>query len=107
MSSATASIAPAVMAIASKSRWSSSNVMSMPIVVSKTKRDAEPLDEPDVHLDRLARQAERGHADEHRAAAVRQAVEDGDLVALGRELAGDGDARPGRRRRPRPARRAA
>ena len=80
------------MAIESKSRWSSSKVMSTPIVVSKTKRDAEPLDEPDVHLDRLAREAERGHADEHRAAAVRQAVEDGDLVALGRELAGDRDA---------------
>ena len=70
--------------------------MSTPIVVSNTKRDAEPLDEPDVHLDRLARQAEGGDADEHRAAAVRQAVEDGDLVALGRQLAGDGDAgRPG------------
>ena len=66
--------------------------MSTPIVVSKTKRDAEPLDEPDVHLDRLAREAEGGHADEHRAAAVRQAVEDGHLVALGRELAGDRDA---------------
>ena len=36
MSSATASIAPAVMAIPSKSRWSCSNVMSVPIVVSKT-----------------------------------------------------------------------
>ena len=54
--------------------------------------DAEALDEPDVHLDRLARQAEGRHADEHRPAAVRQAVEDGDLVALRRELAGDGDA---------------
>ena len=60
------------------------------------ERDAEPLDEPDVHLDRLARQAERRHADEHRAAAVRQAVEDRDLVALHRELAGDRQAgRPG------------
>ena len=58
--------------------------------------DAEPLDEPDVHLDRLARQAERRDADEHRAAAVRQAVEDRDLVALRRELAGDGEpGRPG------------
>ena len=58
--------------------------------------DAEPLDEPDVHLDRLARQAERRDADEHRAAAVRQAVEDRDLVALRRELAGDGETgRPG------------
>ena len=65
--------------------------------------DAEALDEPDVHLDRLAREAERGDADEHRAAGVRQAVEDRDLVALGRELAGDGDDRPVRRRRPRPA----
>ncbi len=53
--------------------------------------DAEPLDEPDVHLDRLARQAERRHADQHRPAGVGQAVEDGDLVALGRELAGDGE----------------
>ena len=67
-------------------------MMSTPIVVSKTKRDPEPLDEPDVHLDRLAREAERGHADEHRAAAVRQAVEDGHLVALGRQLAGDREA---------------
>ena len=54
--------------------------------------DAEPLDEPDVHLDRLARQAEGRDADEHRPAGVRQAVEDGDLVALGRELAGDGES---------------
>ncbi len=58
--------------------------------------DAEPLDEPDVHLDRLARQAERRDADEHRAAAVGQAVEDRDLVALDRELARDGETgRPG------------
>ena len=56
--------------------------------------DAEALDQPDVHLDRLARQAEGGDADEHRAAGVRQAVEDRDLVALGRELARDGE--PGR-----------
>ena len=55
---------------------------------------AELLDEPDVHLDRFARQAEGGHADEHRPAAVRQAVEDGHLEALERQLAGDGD--PGR-----------
>ena len=54
--------------------------------------DAEPLDQPDVHLDRLARQAEGRDADEHRAAGVGQAVEDGDLVALGRELAGDGES---------------
>ena len=64
----------------------------MPIVVSKTKRDAQALHQADVHLDRLARQAERRDADEHRAAAERQAVEDGDLVAAGRELAGDRQA---------------
>ena len=58
------------------------------------ERDAEPLDEADVHLDRLAREAEGRDADEHRPAGVRQAVEDGDLVALGRQLAGDGQ--PGR-----------
>jgi hypothetical protein len=52
----------------------------------------QPLDEADVHLDRLARQAERGDADEHRAAAVGQAVVDVDAVALHRELARDGDA---------------
>ena len=58
--------------------------------------DAEPLDEADVHLDRLARQAEGRDADEHRAAAVRQAVEDRDLVALRRQLARDGEpGRPG------------
>ena len=58
--------------------------------------DAEALDEPDVHLDRLARQAEGRHADEHRPACERQAVEDRDLVALGRQLASDGQAgRPG------------
>src|SRR5439155_288936 len=51
--------------------------------------DAEPLDEPNVHLDRLARQAEGRDADEHRPAAVRQAVEDGDPDALHRELASD------------------
>ena len=56
------------------------------------ERHAEALDEPDVHLDRLARQAERRDADEHRAAAVGQAVEDGDLVALHRQLARDGEA---------------
>ena len=50
--------------------------MSLPIVVLKTNVTPEPLDEPDVHLDRLARQAERRDADQHRAAAVRQAVED-------------------------------
>ena len=55
---------------------------------------AQPLDEADVHLDRLAREAERGDADEHRAAAVGQAVVDVDAVALHRELARDGD--PGR-----------
>ncbi len=50
---------------------------------------AEPLDEPHVHLDGLARQAECRDTDEHRAAAIREAVEDGHLVALGRELARD------------------
>ena len=54
------------------------------------ERHAEPLDEPHVHLDGLSRQAEGGDADEHRAAAVRQAVEHRALVALHRELAGDG-----------------
>ena len=53
---------------------------------------AEPLDEPDVHLDRLAREAERGDADEHRPAAVGQAVEDLHAEALEGQLAGDGDA---------------
>ena len=36
------------------------------------ERHAQPLDQPDVHLDRLARQAERRDADQHRAAAVGQ-----------------------------------
>ena len=54
--------------------------------------DAQALDEADVHLDRLARQAERRDADQHRAAAEGQAVEDRDLVAAGRELAGDREA---------------
>ena len=71
------------------------------------ERHAEPLDETDVHLDRLARKAEGRHADEHRAAAVRQAVEHRALVALHRELARDGQTRRGRRRRSRPALRAA
>ena len=53
---------------------------------------AQPLDQADVHLDRLARQPEGGDADQHRAAAERQAVEDGALVALDRELARDGEA---------------
>ena len=60
------------------------------------ERHPEPLDESDVHLDRLARQAERRDADEHRPAAVRQRVEDGAPEALHRQLAGDGDpGRPG------------
>ncbi len=54
--------------------------------------DAEALDEPDVHLDGLARETEGRHPDEHRPARERQAVEDGALVALHRQLAGDGDA---------------
>ena len=55
---------------------------------------AESLDEADIHLDRLARQAECRHADEHRAATVREAVEDRDPVALHRQLTGD--RQPGR-----------
>jgi hypothetical protein len=58
--------------------------------------DAEALDEADIHLDRLAREAERGHPDEHRAAAIREAVVDGDLVALRRQLARDRDSRRSR-----------
>src|SRR5438876_3111692 len=54
--------------------------------------DPQPLHEADVHLDGLARQAERRNADEHRPAAIRQAVVDGDLDALHRQLASDGDA---------------
>ena len=53
---------------------------------------AEPLDEPDVHLDGLARQTEGGHADEHRAAGDGQLVEDGHLVAGDGELARHGEA---------------
>ena len=56
--------------------------------------DPEPLDEADVHLDRLARQPERGHADEHRAAAVGQAVVDVDAETVQGELPRDRD--PGR-----------
>ena len=55
---------------------------------------AELLDQPDVHLDGLARQAKCRDADQHRAAAVGQAVEDGDLEPLEGELAGDRN--PGR-----------
>ncbi len=55
--------------------------------------DPEALDEADVHLDCLAREAERGHADEHRAAGVGQLVEDGDLVTGNGELARDGETR--------------
>ena len=55
--------------------------------------DAQPLDEADVHLDRLARKAERGHADEHRPAREREAVVDVHAVALHRQLARDRDAR--------------
>ena len=55
--------------------------------------DAQALDQANVHLDGLARQAEGGDADEHRAAGERQAVEDGDAVALGGQFACDGDTR--------------
>ena len=54
--------------------------------------DAQPLDELEVHLDGFARETEGGDADEHRAAAVGQLVEDGDLVAGRGQLARDGDA---------------
>ena len=53
---------------------------------------AESLNEAHVGLDCLARKSERRNADEHRAAAVRQAVVDGDLVALHGELARNGEA---------------
>ena len=57
---------------------------------------AQPLHELEVHLDGLARQPEGRDADEHRAAAVRQLVEDRHLVAGGGQLAGHGEAgRPG------------
>ena len=70
--------------------------MSVPIVMWYTKSHAEALDQADIHLDRFAREAERRHADEHRAAAVREAVEDRDLVALRRQLARDREpGRPG------------
>ena len=46
------------------------------------ERDPEALDEADVHLDRLARQTERGNADEHRAPGVWQRIEDGDRFVL-------------------------
>ena len=54
--------------------------------------DAQPLDELEVHLDRLARQAEGGDTDEHRSAAIGQLVEDGHLVAGDGQLARHGDA---------------
>ena len=92
-SSATAFIAPAVIATASKSRWRSSNDDVDADVRVVVERHAQPLDEADVHLDRLAREAERGHADEHRPAAERQAVVDVDAVALHRQLARDRDPR--------------
>ena len=60
---------------------------------AEAEPDAQPLHEPEVHLDGLARQAEGGHADEHRAAAVGQLVEDGDLVAGDGQLTRDGHAR--------------
>ena len=76
--------------------WSCSKVMSRPMRVSYRKRHAQPLDQAEVHLDGLARQAEGGHADEHRAARVGQLVEDRHLVAGDGQLARDGDAgRPG------------
>ena len=53
----------------------------------ETEAHAEPLDEAEVHLDGLPRQAERGHADQHRAAGIGQLVEDGDLVTGHGQLA--------------------
>ena len=52
---------------------------------------AESLDEAHVGLNCFARKSEGGNADEHRAAAVREAVIDGDLVALHGELARNGE----------------
>ena len=57
---------------------------------------AQPLDEAYIHFDRFAWQAEGGNADQHRAPAIWQAVEDSDLVTLGRQLTRDRQAgRPG------------
>ena len=58
----------------------------------ESEAHTQPLDQPDVHLDRLARQSEGGHADEHRAAGEGQLVEDRDLVAGRGQLASDRDA---------------
>ena len=49
------------------------------------------LDEAYVGLNCFARKPEGRNADEHRAAAIRQAVVDGDLVALDGELACNGE----------------
>ena len=59
----------------------------------EVERDAQPLDQPEVHLDGLARQAEGGHADEHRAAREGQLVVHRDLVARDGQLARDREAR--------------
>src|SRR3972149_93645 len=65
---------------------------------------SRPPPEPHAHLDRLPRQAEGGHADEHRAAGVGQVVVDGHLVAGHGQLAGDGQTgRPGADHGPAPA----
>ena len=56
------------------------------------ERDAQALHEAEVHLDGLPRQAEGGHADEHRAAREGQLVEDGHLVAGDGQLARDREA---------------
>ena len=53
---------------------------------------AESLNEAHVGLDCFAWKSEGRNADEHGAAAVRQAVVDGDLVALHGELACNGEA---------------
>ena len=66
--------------------------MSLPIVVSKT--NGHPAARPAGRPSRWLRAGDgRRNADEHLAAAVRQAVVHGDLVALRRKLAGDRDAR--------------
>ena len=53
---------------------------------------AELLNEAHVGLNRLAWEAEGGDADQHGAAAVREAVIDGDLVALDGEFTRNGEA---------------
>ena len=84
---------PRMIAIASNCSWSCSKVMSRPMRVLKRKVTPRRSTRRNVHLDRLAREAEGRHADEHRAAGVGQLVEDGHLVAGDGQLARHGDAR--------------